>query len=92
MNSDTLTVDSIRKWTKERLRDLKDLQKQLAKSEDVGAVVKQLDAEGWKEFRKKARQLKSQSRTEASFKNRVVKEAVRDTKRFTKVLEQLSAK
>lgn len=92
MSNYIVTVDSLRKWTKDRLRSLKDLQKQLAKSEDVDSIVKQLDAEGWKDFRKKARQLKAQSRTPSSFKNRVVKEAGRDTKRFTKILEQLQAK
>lgn len=91
MSNEIVTVDSVRKWTKERLRSLKDLQKQLAKSEDVDTIVKQLDAEGWKDFRKKARQLKSQSRTPASFKNRLVKETTRESKRFTKVLEQLQA-
>jgi hypothetical protein len=92
MNNDILTVDAVRKWTKERLRSLKDLEKQLAKSEDVGPIVKELDAEGWKDFRKKARALKTQSRTASSYKNRLVKEAARETKRFTKILEQLSAK
>ena len=92
MSTEIVNVDSFRKWTKDRLRSLKDLQKQLAKSEDVDAVVKQLDPADWKDFRKKARQLKSQSRTSASFKNRVVKEVGRDSKRFTKILEQLSAK
>jgi ABC-type phosphate transport system auxiliary subunit len=92
MTTEIITVDSFRKWTKDRLRSLKDLQKQLVKSQDVDALVKGLDAEGWKEFRKKARQLKSASRTEASFKNRVVKEVGRDSKRFTKILEQLSVK
>jgi ABC-type phosphate transport system auxiliary subunit len=92
MSTEIVTVDSFRKWTKDRLRSLKDLQKQLTKSEDVGAIVKQLDADGWKDFRKKARQLKSQSRTESSFKNRLLKEATRESKRFTKVLEQLQAK
>ena len=92
MSNEIVTVDSFRQWTKDRLRSLKDLQKQLSKSGDVDAVVKQLDAEGWKDFRKKARQLKALSRTEASFKNRLVKEATRDSKRFTKILEQLQAK
>jgi hypothetical protein len=92
MSNEIVTIDQVRKWTKDRLRSLKDLQKQLAKSEDVDGVVKQLDAEGWKDFRKKARQLKSISRTSSSFKNRVLKEASRDSKRFTKILEQLSAK
>lgn len=92
MNTEIVTVDSVRKWTKDRLRSLKDLQKQLTKSEDVDSIVKQLDAAGWKDFRKKARELKSQSRTEASFKNRLVKETTRESKRFTKVLEQLQAK
>jgi ABC-type phosphate transport system auxiliary subunit len=89
--TEIVTVDSFRKWTKDRLRTLKDLQKQLAKSENVDAIVKALDADGWKDFRKKARQLKSESRTEASFKNRLVKETTRESKRFTKVLEQLQA-
>ena len=92
MSNDIVTIDSLRKWTKVRLKSLKDLQKQLAKTDDVDSIVKQLDPEGWKEFRKKARQLKGQSRTAASFKNRVVKEAGRDTKRFSKILEQLSVK
>jgi two-component sensor histidine kinase len=92
MNTEILTVDGVRKWTKDRLRSLKDLQKQLVKSEDVDAIVKGLDAEGWKDFRKTARQLKSQSRTPASFKNRLVKQTTRESKRFTRVLEQLSAK
>jgi len=92
MSTEIVTVDSFRKWTKERLRSLKALQKQLTKSEDVDAVVKQLDAASWKDFRKKARALKAQSRTAASYKNRVVKEAGRDSKRFTKILEQLSVK
>jgi hypothetical protein len=92
MSNEIVTVDSFRKWTKERLRSLKDLQKQIAKSEDVDSVLKGLDAEGWKDFRKKARQLKSQSRTVDSFKNRLVKETTRESKRFTKVLEQLQAK
>jgi|SRR4051794_29029853 hypothetical protein len=92
MSTEILTVDSFRKWTKERLQNLKNLQKQLTKSENVGEIIKQLDAEGWKDFRKKARQLKSQSRTESSFKNRLLKEATRESKRFTKVLEQLQAK
>jgi hypothetical protein len=92
MNTEILTVDSVRKWTKDRLRSLKDLQKQLVKSEDVDAIVQGLDAEGWKDFRKTARQLKSQSRTPASFKNRLVKQTTLESKRFTKVLEQLSAK
>jgi len=60
--------------------------------EDVDSIVKQLDAAGWKDFRKKARELKSQSRTVESFKNRLVKETTREEKRFTKVLEQLQAK
>jgi biopolymer transport protein ExbB/TolQ len=92
MSNEIVTVDSFRKWTKDRLRSLKDLQKQLAKSEDVDSVLKELDAEGWKDFRKKARQLKSQSRTVSSFKNRLVKETARESKRFTKVLEQLQVK
>lgn len=92
MSNGNVTVDEFRKWTKERLRSLKDLQKQLAKADDVDALVKGLDAEGWKDFRKKARKLKSISRTAASYKNRVVKEAGRDSKRFTKILEQLQAK
>lgn len=92
MSTETVTVDSFRKWTKDRLRSLKDLQKQVTKSEDVDSIVKQLDADGWKDFRKKARQLKSQSRTAASYKNRIVKEIGRDSKRFTKILEQLSPK
>jgi len=92
MNTEMVTVDSVRKWTKDRLRSLKDLQKQLTKSEDVDSIVKQLDAAGWKDFRKKARELKSQSRTVESFKNRLVKETTREEKRFTKVLEQLQAK
>jgi len=92
MTTEILTVDSVRKWTKDRLRSLKDLQKQLVKSEDVDSIVKGLDAEGWKDFRKTARQLKSQSRTPASFKNRLVKQTTLESKRFTKVLEQLSAK
>jgi hypothetical protein len=92
MSNEIVTVDSFRKWTKDRLRSLKDLQKQLVKSEDIDSVLKGLDAEGWKDFRKKARQLKSQSRTVSSFKNRLVKETTRESKRFTKVLEQLTAK
>ncbi len=92
MSNEIVSVDSVRKWTKDRLRNIKDLQKQLTKSENVGDVVKQLDAEGWKDFRKKARQLKSQSRTESSFKNRLLKEAGRESKRYTKILEQLQAK
>jgi hypothetical protein len=91
MNNEIMTVDSVRKWTKERLRTLKDLQKQLAKSDDVDSIVKTLDAEGWKDFRRKARQLKTQSRTVSSFKTRLVKETTRESKRFTKVLEQLQA-
>jgi hypothetical protein len=74
------------------LRSLKDLHKQLTKSGNDGEIVKQLDAEGWKDFRKKARQLKSVSRTESSFKNRLLKEAGRESKRYTKILEQLQAK
>lgn len=92
MSNEIVTIDHFKQWTKDRLRSLKDLQKQLVKSEDVDALVKQLDAEGWKEFRKKARQLKSISRTPSSFKNRVLKEAGRDSKRFTKILAQLSVK
>lgn len=92
MNTEIVTIDSFRKWTKDRLRTLKDFQKQLVKSEDIDALVKGLDADGWKDFRKKARQLKSQSRTDASFKTRLVKETTRESKRFTKVLEQLQAK
>jgi ABC-type phosphate transport system auxiliary subunit len=93
MSNEIVTVDSVRKWTKDRLRSIKDLQKQLAKSAvDVDSLVKQLDADSWKDFRKKARQLKAQSRTASSFKNRLVKEATRESKRFTKVLEQLQAK
>jgi hypothetical protein len=92
MSTEIVTVDSFRKWTKDRLRGLKDLQKQLTKSEDPDVVLKQLDPEGWKEFRKKARQLKSASRTTASFKTRVLKETARDSKRFNKILEQLQAK
>lgn len=92
MNTEIVTIDSVRKWTKDRLRSLKDLEKQLTKTEDVDSIVKQLDAAGWKEFRKKARELKAQSRTVASFKNRLVKETTRESKRFTKVLEQLQAK
>jgi len=92
MSNEIVTVDQIRKWTKDRIRSLKDLQKQLVKSEDADTLVKQLDAEGWKDFRKKARQLKSISRTPASFKNRVLKEAGKDSKRFTKILAQLTAK
>lgn len=95
MSNEIVTVDSFRKWTKDRLRSLKDLQKQLVKSGDgdaVDSVLKGLDVEGWKDFRKKARQLKSQSRTVSSFKNRLVKETARESKRFTKVLEQLQAK
>lgn len=92
MSTEIITVDGLRKWTKDRLRSLKDLEKQLSKSEDVDSVVKQLDAESWKDFRKKARAHKTASRTAASFKNRVVKEVGRDSKRFTKILEQLQAK
>ncbi len=92
MSNEIVTVDSVRKWTKDRLRSLKDLHKQLTKSGNVGDIVKQLDAEGWKDFRKKARQLKSVSRTESSFKNRLLKEAGRESKRYTKILEQLQAK
>ena len=92
MSNGIVTVDDVRKWTKDRLRSLKDLQKQLAKADDVDALVKGLDADGWKDFRKKARQLKAASRTATSFKNRVVKEASRESKRFTKILEQLQAK
>jgi hypothetical protein len=92
MNTEILTVDSVRKWTKDRLKSLKDLQKQLVKSEDVDAIIKQLDAESWKDFRKTARQLKSQSRTPASFKTRLVKLTTRESKRFTKVLATLQAK
>lgn len=92
MSNEIVTIDSFRKWTKDRLRGLKDLQKQLTKAEDPDAVIKQLDPEGWKEFRKKARSLKAASRTATSFKKRVLKEAVRDSKRFTKILEQLQAK
>jgi hypothetical protein len=92
MSNEIATVDSFRKWTKDRLRGLKDLQKQLAKSADVDAIVKGLDPESWKDFRKKARKLKAESRTASSFKNRLVKEAARDSKRFTKILEQLQVK
>jgi septal ring factor EnvC (AmiA/AmiB activator) len=92
MNTETVTIDSVSKWTKDRLKSLKDLQKQLAKSEDVDSLLKGLDPEGWKQFRKKARQLKSLSRTASSFKNRVLKEAVKDSKRFTKILQHLQAK
>jgi hypothetical protein len=92
MNNDTLTIDSIRQWTKGRVRDLKVFKKQAAKSADLDALLKGLDPEGWKQFRKKARQLKSQSRTAASFKNRVLKETDRDSKRFSKILAHLQAK
>ena len=92
MSNEIVTIDSIRVWTKDRLRGLKDFKKQLVKSEDVDGLLKGLDPEGWKQFRKKARQLKAQSRTTASFKNRVLKETDRDSKRFTKILEHLQAK
>jgi len=92
MNNETLTIDSIRQWTKDRVRDLKVFKKEAVKSADLDALLKGLDPEGWKQFRKKARQLKSQSRTPASFKNRVLKETDRDSKRFTKILEHLQAK
>jgi hypothetical protein len=92
MNTETVTIDSVSKWTKDRLKSLKDFRKQLVKSEDIDTLLKGLDPEGWKQFRKKARQLKSASRTASSFKNRVLKEADRDSKRFTKILEQLQAK
>lgn len=92
MNDEILTLDGFRKWTKERLKGLKDLQKQLTKAEDPDAIIKQLDPESWKEFRKKARSLKSASRTVSSYKTRVLKETARDSKRFTKILEQLQAK
>lgn len=86
------TVDDIRKWTKAHLKSLKELEKQLTKSDDADTVVKGLDAKTWKEFRKKAKELKGQSRNATSFKSRVVKEAARNTKRFTKVFELLSEK
>lgn len=92
MSDESITADGFRKWTKEHLRSLKDLQKQLNKSDDVQTVVKQLDAVAWKDFRKKARQLKQLSRTESSYKNRLLKETARETKKFTKVLELLQAK
>ena len=92
MSDEIINADSLRKWTKEHLRGLKDLQKQLNKSDDVQAVVKQLDADTWKDFRKKARQLKQLSRTESSYRNRLLKEAARESKKFTKVLELLQAK
>lgn len=92
MDDEIVTVDSFRKWTKDRLKGLKVLQKQLSKSSaDPDAVVKGLD-DGWKDFRKKARALKAQSRNATSFKNRLVKQATRDSKRFTKILAQLTAK
>jgi phosphoribosylaminoimidazole-succinocarboxamide synthase len=93
MSDEIITVDSFRKWTKEHLKGLKGLEKQLTKnSTDIEVVVKELDGEGWKAFRKKARALKGQSRTPASWKNRVAKEAARDIKRFTKILEHLQEK
>jgi hypothetical protein len=92
MDNEIVTVDSFRKWTKDRLKGLKVLQKQLSKSStDPDAVVKGLD-DGWKDFRKKARALKAQSRNAASYKNRLVKQATRDSRRFTKILAQLTAK
>jgi len=92
MSDEIITVDTFRKWTKDHLKGLKGLEKQLSKNVDAESVVKQLDGDGWKAFRKKARQLKAESRTPASWKNRLAKEAARDIKRFTKILEQLQAK
>jgi hypothetical protein len=92
MSTEILSIDSFRKWTKDHLRDLKDLKKQLTKSEEVDSLLKGLDAESWKHFRKTARALKSASRTPASFKNRVLKQVDKDSKRFTKILAQLQAK
>jgi len=91
MDTEIVTVKVVRKWTKDRLKGLKVLQKQLSKrSVDVDAVVKELDPEGWRDFRKKARALKAQSRNATSFKNRLLREAIRDSKRFTKILAQLA--
>jgi hypothetical protein len=92
MSNDSPSADSFRKWTKDHLRNLKDLKKQLTKSDDVDALLKSLDPEAWRALRKKARQLKAGSRTADSFKNKVSKEIDKDTKRFTKILEQLQAK
>jgi hypothetical protein len=92
MSTEIVTIDSVSKWTKDRLKTLKDLRKQLVKSDDIDTLLKGLDAETFKQFRSKARKLKSQSRTASSFKNRVLKETDRDSKRFTKILEQLQAK
>jgi hypothetical protein len=92
MSNDTVNADSFRKWTKDHLRSLKDLKKQLAKSEDIDTLLKGLDAETWRAFRKKARQLKAGSRNADSFKAKILKEVDKDSKRFTKVLEQLQAK
>jgi hypothetical protein len=92
MSTEIVTIDTVSKWTKDRLRTLKDLRKQLVKTDDVAMLLKGLDPDSFKQFRSKARKLKSVSRTEASFKNRVLKETDRDSKRFTKILEQLQAK
>jgi DNA-binding transcriptional regulator/RsmH inhibitor MraZ len=92
MSNEIVTIDSVSKWTKDRLKTLKDLRKQLVKAEDIDVLLKGLDPEGFKQFRKKARKLKLVSRTASSFKNRVLKEADRDSKRFTKILAQLQAK
>ena len=92
MNSDSISADSFRKWTKDHLRSLKDVKKQLTKSVDVDALLKGLDAEVWRGFRKRARQLKASARNEVSFKNKVLKEVDKDAKRFSKILEQLQAK
>ena len=82
-----ISLPAIRKWAKARLKDLKGLEKALAKaSDDFEAVLKErLDKTNWRALGNRIKKLKREFPTTARFQQKVRAEVARELKRFEKI-------
>jgi len=86
--SNALDLSTVKKWAKAQEKLFKAVQKQLNKSDDIGAALKALDVSepSLRSLRNKARKLQREFPTAARFRGKVLREVEVELKRFGKLL------
>ena len=86
-----LDAKTVKKWAKANEKLFKALQKQLDKADDVDVVIRELDVSepSVRAFRNLARRLKRELPTAGRLRQRLLREAKGEVKRYGKILEQL---
>jgi hypothetical protein len=83
----TISLPTIRKWAKTRLKDLKGLEKALERAGDnlEGVLKERLDKTNWRALGNRIKKLKREFPTAARFRQKAKAEVAWELKRFEKI-------